>query len=105
MSRTPFSTRLLAAGIANFQETTLQLRSSHAMTIVMDDNLSVRNFDVHQLRIGIPRISDDLGHNCRGTAIETDPQMIKDVKINRSEERRVGNEGVIKCRSRWTPYH
>src|SRR3546814_8047996 len=55
MSRTPFSTRLLAAGLANFQETTLQLRSSHAMTIVMDDNLSVLNFDVHPIRIGIPR--------------------------------------------------
>src|SRR3546814_14737452 len=24
---------------------------------------------------------------------------------NRSEERRVGKEGVRKCRSRWSPYH
>src|SRR3546814_15567963 len=28
-----------------------------------------------------------------------------DVSINRSEERRVGKEGVSTCRSRWSPYH
>src|SRR3546814_13740184 len=27
------------------------------------------------------------------------------VMVNRSEERRVGNECVSTCRSRWTPYH
>src|SRR3546814_11256206 len=27
------------------------------------------------------------------------------VKINRSEERRVGKAGVSTCRSRWSPYH
>src|SRR3546814_18388309 len=26
-------------------------------------------------------------------------------KLGRSEERRVGNEGVSTCRSRWAPYH
>src|SRR3546814_14008694 len=25
--------------------------------------------------------------------------------VGRSEERRVGNEGVSTCRSRWSPYH
>src|SRR3546814_5841984 len=25
--------------------------------------------------------------------------------LNRSEERRVGKEGVSTCRSRWSPYH
>src|SRR3546814_11883401 len=27
------------------------------------------------------------------------------LKENRSEERRVGKEGVSTCRSRWSPYH
>src|SRR3546814_16515531 len=29
----------------------------------------------------------------------------RDALNNRSEERRVGKEGVSKCRSRWSPYH
>src|SRR3546814_13229266 len=32
------------------------------------------------------------------------PETIVDVVI-RSEERRVGKEGVSTCRSRWSPYH
>src|SRR3546814_13653055 len=34
------------------------------------------------------------------------PEQWKDyIKLNRSEERRVGKEGVSRCRSRWSPYH
>src|SRR3546814_19063513 len=29
----------------------------------------------------------------------------RDAEGNRSEERRVGKEGVSTCRSRWSPYH
>ena len=28
-----------------------------------------------------------------------------DVQVERSEERRVGKECTIQCRSRWSPYH
>src|SRR3546814_19651376 len=35
----------------------------------------------------------------RGSALTVD------VVANRSEERRVGNECVSTCRSRWSPYH
>src|SRR3546814_12045481 len=31
--------------------------------------------------------------------------MSFDIKSSRSEERRVGKEGVSTCRSRWAPYH
>src|SRR3546814_12008933 len=30
---------------------------------------------------------------------------VPEVRIRRSEERRVGNECVSTCRSRWSPYH
>src|SRR3546814_18011171 len=33
--------------------------------------------------------------------VGTSPQA----QLARSEERRVGNEGVSTCRSRWSPYH
>src|SRR3546814_15679551 len=33
--------------------------------------------------------------------IEREPQAV----VARSEERRVGKEGVSTCRSRWSPYH
>src|SRR3546814_20532275 len=31
--------------------------------------------------------------------------VTEDLVLNRSEERRVGKEGVSTCRSRWSPYH
>src|SRR3546814_14158844 len=34
-----------------------------------------------------------------------DPRIGGTLFRNRSEERRVGNEGVSTCRSRWSPYH
>src|SRR3546814_20202584 len=34
-----------------------------------------------------------------------DPVLLSDIKIVRSEERRVGKECVSTCRSRWSPYH
>src|SRR3546814_17128678 len=30
---------------------------------------------------------------------------LRELLANRTEERRVGKEGVSKCRSRWSPYH
>src|SRR3546814_14192536 len=32
-------------------------------------------------------------------------KILKDIIVKRSEERRVGKEGVSTCRSRWSPYH
>src|SRR3546814_16728802 len=31
--------------------------------------------------------------------------VVQRVDVSRSEERRVGKEGVSTCRSRWSPYH
>src|SRR3546814_12644493 len=39
-----------------------------------------------------------LGHRKRGTGVLNN-------ELYRSEERRVGKEGVSTCRSRWSPYH
>src|SRR3546814_18923954 len=51
---------------------------------------------VHQFRLAIR--SDLAGTGVRVTSIE--PGMVE-----RSEERRVGNECVSTCRSRWSPSH
>src|SRR3546814_19056254 len=40
-----------------------------------------------------------------GVAIETAHRLFERRRIERSEERRVGKEGVSTCRSRWWPYH
>src|SRR3546814_19969384 len=37
-------------------------------------------------------------------ALDVDDQIIA-VRLDRSEERRVGKECVSTCRSRWSPYH
>src|SRR3546814_13263485 len=34
-----------------------------------------------------------------------DPIRRREMSLDRSEERRVGKEGVSTCRSRWWPYH
>src|SRR3546814_10150609 len=33
------------------------------------------------------------------------PVVVADVRVDRSDERRVGNECGSTCRSRWSPYH
>src|SRR3546814_15949086 len=40
----------------------------------------------------------------KGFAIQSADKAFQ-FKLRRSEERRVGKEGVSKCRSRWSPYH
>src|SRR3546814_14313393 len=44
------------------------------------------------------------GLNARTCTISLGPDGAKDSPV-RSEERRVGKEGVSTCRSRWSPYH
>src|SRR3546814_14055548 len=38
-------------------------------------------------------------------AVNQRPQFFAAQAVIRSEERRVGKEGVSTCRSRWSPYH
>ena len=42
---------------------------------------------------------------CSFVSASTAASEVKDIKIVRSEERRVGKECRIGCRSRWSPYH
>src|SRR3546814_12129779 len=41
----------------------------------------------------------------RSVNLETVRQVMKIIRGQRSEERRVGKECVSTCRSRWSPYH
>src|SRR3546814_4688456 len=50
-----------------------------------------------QLAAEMKRVEDILG---KGWEVDVQGQ-----KLKRSEERRVGNECVSTCRSRWSPYH
>src|SRR3546814_19885072 len=47
------------------------------------------------------RRGDPFGHTIGGAT----SRAVLDVRIDRSEERRVGKECVSTCRSRWSPYH
>src|SRR3546814_17226892 len=40
-----------------------------------------------------------------GQPAEAEAGVVAAVALDRSEERRVGKEGVSTCRSRWSPYH
>src|SRR3546814_12297454 len=48
-----------------------------------------------------------LDHRARDHRRSRDDQRVQGIAIvaERSEERRVGKEGVRTCRSRWSPYH
>src|SRR3546814_2320508 len=50
----------------------------------------------------------DHDHPLPGTQVSLDhilPAVFFGFRPDRSEERRVGKEGVSTCRSRWSPYH
>src|SRR3546814_12789432 len=51
--------------------------------------------------------SRDTWERCANTRRATDvtPRTTRKLGWSRSEERRVGKEGVSTCRSRWSPYH
>src|SRR3546814_13246621 len=56
---------------------------------------------------GIPSTALDWGQSVSGAALGGlgDDTVIQCENYERSEERRVGNECVSTCRSRWSPYH
>src|SRR3546814_12743546 len=64
------------------------------------------NFDLH---IGFERAKESLGDRQSGDddriAAVHHPAEARIRGDRRSEERRVGKEGVRTCRSRWAPYH
>src|SRR3546814_14753042 len=56
-----------------------------------------RRFEIlHQL--------DDIARNSNGVAVEGAAERVGGRLVRRSEERRVGNECVSTCRSRWWRY-
>src|SRR3546814_13517942 len=60
----------------------------------------------HVARLGALDEMREYSHLAANRAIETLRQAELDaVENRRSEERRVGKEGVRKCRSRWSPEH
>ena len=75
-----------------------------------DVDLSGSKFDLVDLsRVTIKRaalrdveISADIS-NLRINGVDVVPLI--EAELNRSEERRVGKECAITCRSRWSPYH
>src|SRR3546814_12958690 len=48
---------------------------------------------------------DEIARERYGVADEKLRRFRYGVQVNRSEERRVGQECVSTCRSRWSPYH
>src|SRR3546814_19325503 len=57
-------------------------------------------------RHGTPQLPEDLlGHNCLNFNFRRAEPGWPFRRDGRSEERRVGNECVSKCRSRWSPSH
>src|SRR3546814_20849966 len=59
---------------------------------------------------GLVKVSMSCRHDVKRVAIDPslladDKDMLEDLVAARSEERRVGKEGVSTVRSRWSPYH
>ena len=51
----------------------------------------------------LAEVRNEIARAC--AAARRDPSEVTLVAISRSEERRVGKECAITCRSRWSPYH
>ena len=72
------------------------------------NNIDLNNDDLSATRI-VSGISSDL--NTTKTNIDLHKKDVMETTINRkpidfrSEERRVGKECQVRCRSRWSPYH
>ena len=78
-------------------------------------NFDIQNLPSQNLEAqGNPKVEDDTGLNrtmLTKELSESNSALIKHIKseskniISRSEERRVGKECPLLCRSRWSPYH
>src|SRR3546814_19201820 len=73
-------------------------------SVFLEDNLQTNQILKELQRIGLRLALDDFGTGysslryLRSYKFDT-------IKVDRSEERRVGKECVSTCRSRWSPYH
>ena len=77
--------------------------SSHLTMALLE---SVAGFDaVHVPYNGSPPAGTSLAANETQMLFAVAPPLVPLVQGNRSEERRVGKECDIPCRSRWSPYH
>ena len=95
------------------QRTFKNLRGQGKLT---DEHLDVALAEIREallegdVNVGV---ADELLANIRAKAIGSevmlqlspDQQVVKVVRDERSEERRVGKECLAVCRSRWSPYH
>src|SRR3546814_7159355 len=54
---------------------------------------------------GLQNLDEAEALGCRQRARLDDRHHVAFLRLVRSEERRVGNEFVSTCRSRWSPYH
>src|SRR3546814_20057545 len=73
-----------------------------------DDNLAFRAPSVQGFIddvAGCRAVLSTAGHQLIGEALHFGKPVLALPEPARSEERRVGNECVSTCRSRWSPYH
>src|SRR3546814_5941060 len=86
------------------QKTAYEMRISDWSSDVCSSDLAriqqVRVFRTDQRRGGTVRITRVAGADVAQYRIE----RCRLARVRRSEERRVGKEGVSTCRSRWSPY-
>src|SRR3546814_15281717 len=103
-------------GNKNWEEVPKPTIQDDTDAIVRVDAVTICGTDLHILKGDVPAVTDGriLGHEAVGT-VEQVGAGVKSVAVGdkvlvscvtscgRSEERRVGKEGVSTCRSRWSP--
>src|SRR3546814_15834145 len=91
-----------------FPYTTL-FRSIHMLIFTdVDGDNPARHIaaDSHLILLHVSIVSADISSACQPEIAAYDGQQQRSGEHqHRTEERRVGNEGVSTCRSRWSPYH
>src|SRR3546814_18009621 len=81
----------------------LELRARSKTSTALKALLGLAPKTARRLRDDGGEADVELGHVHVGDRLRVRPG--EKVPVDRSEERRVGKEGVSTCRSRWSPYH
>src|SRR3546814_5167551 len=88
----------LVTGVQTCALPILEFFHRGSRTLILTD--LIENFEPQKMRSVLMRWLTWFGR-----VPEPDGQMPRDMRLTRSEERRVGKECVSTCRSGWSPYH
>ena len=75
------------------------------LSVVLRQGQSIRAREVEEVMARLADIQAEMGRRAALEGMRTAILTTAGTALGRSEERRVGKECSLTCRSRWSPYH